>query len=140
MPSISVAEDVAANELQHCSSIDDDSLRLACYDKPSGRQASNPIPPVAPPEPTIEDIGSESLPRASKDKALAIEARVTSCKKNSLEKYLFYFDNGQVWKQVSDKRVYFKDCDFNVIISKDFFGYKMQQEGEERRIRISRIK
>lgn len=140
VPWTSVAEDVAADELQRCSSIDGGSLRLACYDRLTGRQASAPILAAAPPELTSDDLGSESLPRASKDKALAIEARVTSCKKNSLEKYLFYFDNGQVWKQVSDKRVYFKDCDFNVIISKDFFGYKMQQEGEERRIRISRIK
>ena len=142
VPWASVAEDVAADELQRCSSIDDGSLRLACYDRLTGLQASAPILPVAPPEPTSDDLGSELLPRAGKDKVqkLAVEARVISCTNNSRKRYLFHFDNGQVWKQVSDKRMYFKDCDFNVIISKDFFGYKMQQEGEKRRIRISRIK
>lgn len=142
VPSMSIADDITAGELQHCSAIDDSSLRLACYDRLSGRQESAPIAPAARPEPTADDFGSESLPRDRKDndEKLAIEVRVTRCTKNSRKKYFFYFDNGQVWKQASDKRLYFRDCDFNVTITKDYFGYKMQQEGEKRRIRISRIK
>jgi len=58
----------------------------------------------------------------------------------SKKKYAFYLEGGQVWKQVGDKRLYFKDCDFNVTISKDFFGYKMQREGEKSRFRVSRLR
>ena len=51
-----------------------------------------------------------------------------------------FFSNGQVWKQSKNDRVHFRDCNFDVTITKDFFGYKMQQEGENRRIRIKRLK
>lgn len=139
---LSVADDTIASELQRCGSIDDGSLRLACYDMLSGRQGMAQESPVTPAEPSLDNLGSESLPRDKKDEVetLAIQARVTRCAKNSLKKYFFYFENGQVWKQVSGKRLYFKNCDFNVTITKDYFGYKMQQEGEKARIRISRVK
>ena len=67
-------------------------------------------------------------------------ARVTKCVKNASKKFVFYFENGQVWKQVSDKRVFFRNCDFNVTITKDYFAYKMLQDEKKRPIRISRLK
>ena len=91
---------------------------------------------------TLDDLGSETLPRGSRDdvEKLEVRATVSRCEKDFRKKYLFHFDNGQIWKQTSDKRLYFKECNFEVTITKDFFGYKMQQDGEKRRIRISRVK
>lgn len=68
--------------------------------------------------------------------------RVMSCRKATDDKWLFYFESGQVWKQVSSKRVLLDDdaCQFGATISKDFFGFKMQIEGENSKVRISRIK
>ena len=45
-----------------------------------------------------------------------------------------------MWKQANDKRLYFRDCQFDVTITKDFFGYKMQQVGEKKRVRIKRMR
>ncbi|MBT8109076.1 MAG: hypothetical protein KJP17_12610 [Gammaproteobacteria bacterium] len=91
---------------------------------------------------TLDDLGSETLPRSSRDEAdkLAVRATVSRCEKDYRKKYLFHFDNGQIWKQTSDKRLYFKECNFDVTITKDFFGYKMKADDNKRQIRISRVK
>ena len=65
---------------------------------------------------------------------------MTRCEKDSRKKFFFYLEGGQVWKQVSDKKLYFRDCNFDVTISKDFFGYKMQRVGEKSRFRVSRVR
>ena len=67
-------------------------------------------------------------------------ARVTLCQQDRDKVWFFKFDNGQVWKQVDRTRLSFQDCDFPVAILKDGFGYKMQIEGSEKQIRISRKK
>jgi hypothetical protein len=91
---------------------------------------------------TLDDLGSETLPRSSRDDAekLEVRATVSRCEKDYRKKYLFHFDNGQIWKQMNDKRLSFKECNFDVTITKDFFGYKMQIDGEKSRIRIARVK
>ncbi|MBT8090786.1 MAG: type VI secretion protein [Gammaproteobacteria bacterium] len=146
-PLLSHAEAASPDTLRACSAIDDASARLACYDEAVGRPAPAASTIATPPaetraEKTLDDLGAETLPGASRaeDEAIAVRATVTGCKKDARKKYMFFFENGQVWRQSSDKRVYFKDCNFDVTISKDFFGYKMQKDGDKGRIRISRIK
>lgn len=144
---LSHAEPVSSAALQACSAIDDASARLACYDEAVGRPApaantkATPAQETAA-EKTLDDLGAETLPGASRadDEELAVRARVTGCKKDARNKYMFFFENGQVWRQSSDKRVYFKDCNFEVTISKDFFGYRMLRDGDKGRVRIARVK
>ncbi len=142
----------SSEDLSRCGSIEDDAKRVACYDEISGRQStakdvtmeaapSSSAPAAAESEeyaPLTADVGAESLDGADKDKP--VRGHVTSCRKDSLNDYFFYFDNGQVWKEKSDARLHYKECDFSVTISRDFFGYKMQIDGEKGRIRISRVK
>lgn len=66
--------------------------------------------------------------------------QVTSCKKSADRRWFFIFDNGQVWKQVDNRRRRFRDCNFSVLISEDAFGYKMQIDGGDSTIRINRIR
>ena len=67
--------------------------------------------------------------------------RVVSCQLDVNDKYYFSFDNGQVWRQTDSKRYRLKDeCQFVVTITKDFFGYKMQIDGEKAKIRIKRVR
>lgn len=144
----SIADDSVTDDLRRCASVDDASSRLACYDKLSGRQASSPetiTSPAAVSKPVAvppNDLGTESLHRADDKKGdnAAVIATVNRCVKDSRKKYVFYLDGGQVWKQVSDKKLFYKECAFNVTISKDFFGYKMQVDGEKYRFRVSRIR
>lgn len=139
VPSLLLAED----EIRRCAAVNEASVRLSCYDKISGRQSKVPEPaseqavatstlPVIPPE----DLGMKK----KKAEVPAVNARVNRCSKDSRKKYIFYIEGGQVWKQISDKRLNFKDCNFNVSIRKDFFGYKMQVEGSKSKFRVSRIR
>ncbi len=142
VPSLSFAEDDIHDEIRRCAAITEASERLSCYDKISVRQskASEPAseqavaistPPVVPPE----DLGANK-----KVEVPSVNARVNRCSKDSRKKYIFYLDGGQVWKQISDKKLNFKDCNFNVSIRKDFFGYKMQAEGSKSKFRVSRVR
>lgn len=146
-PPLSHADTVSMDALRVCSAIDDVSARLACYDEAVGRPvpATETVairPAEKPAGKTLDDLGAEILPGGSRaeNEELAVRATVTHCKKDARKKYLFFFENGQVWRQLSDKRVYFKDCNFDVTISKDVFGYKMQRDGDKGRIRISRLR
>ena len=147
-PFIAYAEDELSGELRRCSVIDDSISRLDCYDLLSGRNlpAASELPELPAEEKvvkkTLDDLGSESLPQGARKEAekLEVRAKVSRCEKDYRKKYLFYFDNGQIWKQTSDKRLYIKDCNFDVTITQDFFGYKMRADGEKRQIRISRVK
>lgn len=85
-----------------------------------------------------DDLGGREF---SKDSELAENQnreRITSCRKDLRDKWSFYFENGQVWKQVDSRRRRFRDCDFMATITRDTFGYKMQIDGKKERIRVSR--
>lgn len=157
---------VQAADPAACRAIIDDAERLACYDalddtpRPPeppalGAPEAEPAPPLSPeagaapeppadmtPPPAPADLGAEALPdtREEKKEEKSFSATVTRCGEMANGRYLFYFENGQVWKQANDKRLYFRDCQFDVTITEDFFGYKMQQVGEKKRIRIRRVR
>lgn len=165
------AETSIEEKLQQCRALEDQAVRLACYDEIASRKpGAEPATPtivetdtvveqtseetdsvtaaaveVAPTQ-TVEDerlatLGDEQIgEQKKKSERLELQARVVGCKKDDFRRYLFYFENGQVWKQKSDRRLSYKECDFNITITKDVFGYKMLPEGETRRIRIARVK
>ena len=148
-----------ADGMTACRAIENDADRLACYDGLAGTEAppdpqEAPTPPPVPeaaavpappaadaPPPAPENLGAEMLPAKSNEKEkISFSATLTRCGKAANGRYLFYFDNGQVWRQSNDGRLNLGDCKFDVTITKDFFGYKMQQVGEKKRIRIKRIR
>lgn len=117
---------------------------------PAPQQVQSPAPqpvaePVASPAagaPVVLDdsIGKESVDDGKEKERTLISGHVSSCREDRSGKYRFYFDNGQIWLQKDNKRVPWRECDFDVTLEKDFFGYKMLPDGEDRTIRISRIK
>ncbi len=88
--------------------------------------------------PLTDDVGSWSGQIGNED-TQPIRATVTRCSQNSMDDYFFHFENGQVWKYKGRRRLWYKECSFDVTITRDFFGYKMQPEGEDRTLRISRV-
>ncbi len=79
-----------------------------------------------------EESGSE------KRSQILATARVTSCRKAVDGKWFFFFENGQVWKQVDSSRRHYRSCDFMANIKKDGIGFKIQVEGEKRSTRVKR--
>lgn len=150
------AQDAA--ELARCSTIGDAGKRLACYDAVSRGETPEAQPAPAPPEPEsppaepakpdsdvavlTDEIGEEQLDRDGDpgEEQQAVRGSVTNCQQDASGRYYFYFDNGQVWKQKDSDRLPFRDCNFDVTIERDFFGYKMRADGYRGDIRISRVR
>jgi len=133
------------SDMAGCAELENADARLACYDEVISRSiSSQPNPEAAEkePNPLTEEVGQEQLD--SKDKPdqepEVFAGRVTDCRQNADGKWYFYFANGQVWKERNSGRQRFKDCDFEATITEDVFGYKMQVDGEGKKIRIGRIR
>lgn len=147
------AQDAA--DLGSCANLEDPQARLACYDAASqGLQEAKPASPPAeaaparetPESPAAADSAQPSVavseeqpgPEDGKDQPLRLQ--LTDCQKGPTGKWYFYFDDGQVWKQKDNDRFSTKNCNGEVAISKDFFGYKIEFQTTENKIRAARVK
>ena len=134
------------SDMARCAELDNAESRLTCYDEVMGRSSSSHAGPESTgndaagdistdePEPLTEDVGKPETD------STFVRGRVTDCQKDINDKWYFVFDNGQVWKQRSNSRLRIPECDFWVTITEDTFGYKMQIEGEDKQIRIGRVR
>ena len=157
VPSLSCADDATVQDVQSCESIIEASARLACYDKVASGSAQERVQPEEqvvsdpgePQEEYLEDgrfvpltdeVGLTQVQSGASKEPQPIRATVTKCQAGADGKTLFYFDNGQVWKQVDAGRQRMKECEFVATITRDAFGFRMQPEGQTSRVRIKRIK
>jgi hypothetical protein len=136
-------------DLEKCAQLEDPQARLECYDTVSQRRPAAE-PPAAVPEPEVstepeqpeqlsDAVGEEQL-ESKEVKEGPVQGRLTECRKGPTGKWYFYFDNGQVWEQRDNDRLHSRECDFDVTISKDFFGYKMTLPDSDNKIRVARVK
>jgi hypothetical protein len=144
----------AADGVEACRQLDDDSARLACYDAQFGRAEAPPAPapeaappaaaaaPVAAPAAkTEDDFGSEQLPVEPVDR---IDARLVGEFNGWTGRTKFALDNGQVWQQT---RNYVRNYEprepipqAKVTITRSFAGsYKLRIEGVRRTVQVKRI-
>lgn len=146
-----------SHDYARCAAVEDTPVRLACYDELSNRQAppqretqaadAAPADEIAEmavrePQPLTEEVGQEQLDRRdeSREEPEIFAGRVTNCRQDAARKWHFFFGNGQVWKQKDSGSLRFSDCDFDATIRKDFFGYKMQVVGDDKEIRVARVR
>lgn len=139
-------------DMARCAELENKDARVACYDEVMGRNSSSMpdsqadelepvgISPSREPIPLTEEFGQEQVEGKPETDSTIVRGRVTSCQQDANDKWYFYFENGQVWKQRSRARLRSRDCDFWVTISRDTLGYKMQIEGDEKQIRVGRIR
>ncbi len=122
---------------------------------PPAEQTTAPEPVAAAPvaaapaatpeyEPISDDIGSERI-QSDRERAETerqkYAARVTRCDEHERSgQYYFFFENGQVWKQANYQRLYWRDCEFDVTISKGKLGYDMHVPEKDRTVRVARIR
>jgi hypothetical protein len=151
------AELNAIDELKVCARIENADDRHACYDD-LGKLAlaeeaealeSFPVVVKVPAETaaatelvavTSAQTAAENpaLQQSEDDKKKPIYGHVRSCQESSDNRWFFIFANGDVWKQSGGTVRRFSDCDFDVVIRKDLFGYKMTIEGDDKRVRVRR--
>lgn len=140
----------AIEELKACARVTDRDARLVCFDDLGQRLLAEesaheePMPEeVAQPEAATPATATSAQPLpddlgTSDQKTTNYSGTITSCKKGFYGDWYFYFDNGQVWKEVNNRNRRFKECNFDVTITKDRFGYKMRIDDSEKTIRVRR--
>ena len=96
---------------------------------------------VAEAEPISDDIGLSGIESKDKPEPKKYSATVTKCEESKQSgQYYFFFENGQVWKQANYKRLRWRDCEFDVTVSKGTFGYEMYVPEKDRTVRVARIR
>ena len=136
-----VAEDNLMEDLNRCRSISNDDARLVCYDGiakaplNAAPQEANVASPVEY-KVLTDDVG---LAETEGD-SIAFLATISDCVLAPNYQFYFYFDNGQVWRYLGNKKLRYRECNLAAKITEDRMGYSMQIDGETRSLRIERIK
>ena len=150
------------DELKACVKVADRDARFDCYenlgkrvleDESAGKELSAEMKaepeaaavPAATGTATVEvalpdDVGGQSFEDPSQSTEKQYSGLLTSCKQDANDNWYFYFDNGQVWKQVDSRRLRNRKCNSTVTIAKGALGYKMQIDADKNIIRVSRVR
>lgn len=165
-----LAQDIDADAMAACASIEDAAEKLACFEAlvPEQRApAVEPAPAAAAVEAATaataapvaggdsaadatvsasandgaEAFGQEHLDRGEEEPP-ALTARVVDVTRSWDDSLSFHLDNGQVWQQIEPRRFpYPRDGEFDVEITQGMMGdYRLRVEGEGRMVRIRRLK
>ena len=139
-------------ELKACARMIDRDARFACFDRLGQRVLAEESVDKEPaqedsaqPEGTATAIATatnaQPLPDdsgVSESKTVDYSGRITSCKQGHHGDWYFYLEDGQVWKEARRRNRRFKECDFDVTITKDRFGYKMRIDALDKTVRVRR--
>ncbi len=154
MTAVAQDADIVAS-LKACADVTEQDARLACYDKLGERVLGQEtaVVPAAPQEvvqPQQEaqpEVVAEAAPRVEplpddlgRDENVQYRGVISSCKKGHYGDWYFYFENGQIWKEVSNRSARLRECEFPATITRDTFGYKMRIDGIDKTLRVKRQK
>lgn len=129
----------AVDDIGACAKIADDKQRLSCYDKAAQDRQRRTETGAAEKSSSQQSIDS-GVSSGPSSEEFKLQAHVSRCEESADGRYYFYLDNNEVWKQTRSYRQRYKDCNFSVTITKDWFGYKMLTNDDERAVRIKRVR
>ena len=150
---------------KECYTLKNDSARLACYDKnlivhvgnkskrvslPVDKSVTEKSKIVSNTEPDLEtnntiqrvaQLGEKYIPNKVEEKHNRYKFTLIKTQKDSRDRWLFFFENGQVWRQLEPrymKRI--KNYPVTVYITEEIFGtYKLQQADSMKKIKVQRV-
>ena len=155
----SSAQDALSDRMRDCASLDDKDARVRCYDALADRNthetgdaqqtsADAPVnadmadvdPDTANASPDMDEFGREQLPEPNEADNVEYSARVTGCENTQSGQVYFFLENGQIWKQKDYKKLRYRNCDFDVTLTRDLFGYKLKIVDTKSSFRVARVK
>jgi hypothetical protein len=158
------------SELRTCANLAYANARFQCYESlgkrvlandaadtktmPAPTEAAAPVVAAAPaaaapavegaleqsPPPLPDDLGGGQFTNGNEAPANQYSGLVTKCQKGSDGFWYFRFENGQVWKYINVVKGQFADCNFRATISEERMGHKMQIDGDDSKLRVTRIR
>lgn len=146
------AQSDLADALRKCVVVEDDAARLDCFDdianSLAGAESRTSEPGQVAAElddgdqtkPLSDDVGKGAVSGEEASRKI-YTATVTRCEHNRrLNEFLFFLENGQVWRMSNFRRPIVVKCRFDVTIEQDFFGFKMDIPSEDASFRVSRVR
>ena len=150
---VSSDPDSLMDQIRACALIENSGTRFECYEalgkkvldeapeldanqKSAVQAAAVALPAVGLPD----DIGGDDFSKKSADDVERFHGHIQSCEKGIDGRWYFEFGNGQVWKQSNSDRRKFRNCDIDATIHKDRFGYVMEIDGDDRKVRVQRTR
>ncbi len=144
-------------DVAHCTAIESDAERLACYDKLFARTVSRQrdtettvaasAPAVTPPaQAAHEDFGLDGRPPPGSQPQKPeipdeMQARIAGVVTQPRGEHVLTLDNGQVWQQKeSDWHLGFNVGDEVIIKRGAFKSYRLQLKGSNRATPVTRIR
>ncbi len=154
LPSVSPAQDDVARAARQCAGIQEDALRLTCFDRlftravpvaaeaAAGAAASIPAVPAATKDFGLTDAQKQAREpgQAKKPELAEISAAATAVTRRKTGETLVTLDNGQVWLQSDPTtRLLVKAGDM-VTISSASFGSYFMRANDRPPVRVKRVK
>lgn len=105
----------------------------------------DPTPEPAPapaPQTLTDEVAKQEIKGADVERP-EYTAKVTRCEELKQQRRMFFvMENGQVWRQSNAGRLKFKakDCQFDVMLKKDMFGWILHVPSENERVRVKRVR
>ena len=145
-------------ELKTCARMTDRDARIACLDNlgkrvlleesademPTQEEVAEPqvvtTAPIAKAQPPPDNLGVPAVGDDQEVKPPEYTGKLRSCKQGQYGNWYFFLDNGHVWKEVNIRSRRFKECNYNVTITKGVFGYRMRIDELEKTIQVKRHK
>lgn len=142
-----------------CADIEDDEARLACYDAESKVSAPAPVEPAQPetsPQGADESITTE-MPEESAPAVAAqspdefgirdsgdgpkeyVEGTIVEILKSGQLEYI-RLDNGQVWRELTDSRMRFREGRKVTISEGIMNSYDLKMEGYNKAVKVRRVR
>lgn len=140
--------------LARCVAVSDSRIRLACFDElagavlPPATATRTPAVDLASPQPAAPVPTAEATVTADEparlepyEEAGELTVSVQQIRKDAVGRWLFFLDNGQVWRQVEKKRVAVpKKFPAQATISAGFLRSTNLKFGEKSRaIKVTRL-
>jgi hypothetical protein len=147
------------NFAEVCADIEDDEARLACYDAESTGSAPALAEPEKP-EPSPQGVDEASSPDSPKEAAAEVavqspeefgmresddgpkeyvEGTIVEILKSGQIEYV-RLDNGQVWREVTDSRMRFKEGRKVTITEGILNSYDLRMEGYNKAVKVKRVR
>ena len=129
------------DEIRRCAHIEGRDIRVECLDLLANKvlredDVSDEASRISEGTYPVQAPAKESSKSAKK----AIRAVLTKCKKNNEGKYLFYLENGQIWKQANKQNKRYRPCEGSITIVRDLMGYKMIRTDDGSYVRVRRLR
>ena len=140
-----------SNPFALCAAIQDDQQRLSCFDQ-AARTGNSSLPEIdtAIPDvlvsPTNESRIAEfgrppvrQAPTQTNDDE--IHVTIVSWKKYSYNKWVFTTSDGQVWRQMDDRRIHLRGSQVGATIRKVMMGgFRLKLDGQSWGTRVKRVR